>query len=480
MPRDAFLDSLWTMIRRHELLKDKDEVVVAVSGGADSVALLRALCWIRDGGRTRLWLCVAHLNHMLRGDEAKEDARFVKRLARRMRCLCFDGAVDVPALASERKLSTEEAAREARYAYLEQVCMAVGARKLALGHTADDQVETVLHRFLRGAGPAGLAGIPLRRPLSEGSPIEIIRPLLGATRPEIEAFLRRRRQTFRVDSSNLHARYFRNRVRHELLPLLEAGYNVNVRAAIAGLAAACGEASDFLNRTAQETFKSLPIARREGLVEVPLSKLRDVPKAVMPLVLRQIFDTMGVGLKHVGREHYLALSDLILKKGGEKRAALPGGLTAMRSGESLRLGREAAAPKGIKEAVPLPVPGSVAVPSAGITISAEIVQGGMKALAAFRPFKGRYEEMLDLDKLALPLCVRGRRFGERFHPLGAKGPQKLQDFMVNRKIPREERAQVPIVADRRHAVWVVGYRMDHRARITPSTRRVLRLTAERY
>ncbi|NOZ19527.1 MAG: tRNA lysidine(34) synthetase TilS [Planctomycetes bacterium] len=478
MPRDPFMESVTDTIRRYSLLCEKNEVVVGVSGGPDSVALLRALCRLRDHRGTPSWICVAHLDHMLRGKEAEADAVFVKRIAKRLDCMCFDGKADVREIAAGKGLSIEEAAREARYAYLEQVCLSVNATRLALGHTADDNAETVLHRFLRGTGVAGLAGIPAKRRLAERSQVMIIRPLIRTWRADVLAFLRKHRQRYRVDSSNTSSAYLRNRLRNELIPLLESEYNSDLRSAMGRLAETCREAADFLTLTARRTFEGLAHEHREGAVVMPVSELAGVHAAVLPMVVRMAIETMGVGLKQITREHYTAVAQLIHEKGGEKERTLPCGLRVVRSGGDLRFQKTPARAHKALKPVELSIPGATDVPGTDITLSTEILDAGRDLLANFIRFKNKHEEMVDLDKLSPPLTLRSRRPGERFRPLGAKGTCKLQDFMVDQKIPREARARLPILADRKRPVWVVGYRIDDRVKVTSSTKRVLKLTAE--
>ncbi|MEW6356828.1 MAG: tRNA lysidine(34) synthetase TilS [Planctomycetota bacterium] len=477
MRRDPFLESVLAAIERYDLLREGDQVVVGVSGGPDSVALLRALCWLRDRRGTPSWICVAHLNHMLRGKEAEDDAAFVTRLAERLDCMCFNGKADVRELAAVKGLSIEEAAREARYIYLEQVCMSVNVARLALGHTADDNAETILHRFLRGTGVAGLAGIPPKRRLAERSPIMIVRPLIRTRRSDVLAFLQRRRQKYRVDSTNASSAYLRNRLRNELIPMMEAEYNRNAREAMTRLAEACSDAADFLALTARRKFEELPLEHRKGAIIIPTSALADLHAAVLPMVIRMVMETMGIGLKQFAHDHYAAIGRLIREKGGEKELALPCGLRVIRSGGGLRLQKGPVKPRRALNPVELTIPGVTDVPGADMTITAEIIRGEGELLDRFVPFKDRHEEMVDLDKLSMPLTVRSRKPGERFHPLGAKGTCKLQDFMVDRKIPREERARLPIVADRQGAVWVVSYRIADRVKITSATKQVLKLAA---
>src|SRR5690606_7110870 len=264
------MDRVLETARRCRMWAPGDRIVVAVSGGPDSVALLHVLTRLKD--QESLDLVVAHLNHRLRGRSADEDAAFVGSLAERWGLPAVVEEADVARMARQRGVGIQEAAREARYAFFSRVAEAWGAARIALAHHADDQVETVLFRLIRGTGTRGLAGIPpVRGP--------IIRPLIDVSREDIVAYCRRHRLPYRTDPSNRDMRYRRNRIRWELIPLLEERYNPRVREAIVRMARILRDEDDFLDRYADGVYRSIA---REGEAPGPDGSRAEVQEVFIP------------------------------------------------------------------------------------------------------------------------------------------------------------------------------------------------------
>jgi tRNA(Ile)-lysidine synthase len=454
-------------VKTQQLIERGDRVVVAVSGGADSVALLSVLRALAPSWN--LSLRVAHFNYGLRGTESEEDAAFVRRVCERL---------DVPCV-SERLTLTEdlrkgrslqEAAREARYAALLRISASVGAHKIALGHTRDDQAETVIMWLLRGAGTTGLSGMPSMR-----SPF--IRPLLAVDREEVLSYVMEQGLEFREDSSNAKAIYMRNRVRHDLLPVLKR-FNPAIVGVLTRQAEILREENTCLETIAADQFAHVVMDVRTGACLLSRTGLLALPLALQRRVLRK-------AVQHVTGLHrgpsFTAISTIlnrvVCRRSGS--CATVRNVEVSREYDAIRFQCVGAMPGGTTEtrnmAVPLPIPAIVSWPLTGQRLQADLVHC---CSSETKPLKvPPTQAMLDADRLTLDLRVRAWAPGDRFQPFGLKGHQKkLQDFFADRKVPRIARARIPLIVAPEGIVWVAGYRADHRFRVTASTTRVLRLT----
>ena len=306
-------------------------VVLAVSGGPDSVAMLRAAVALKESAVGEGRLYVAHLNHRLRGAESDADQAWLEKLCRRLNLQLEVAAIDVAAIASEKGNGWEAAARDARYNFLRLTAERLGARFVAVGHTADDQVETVLHRVLRGTGLVGLAGMPFTRPLSPSA--SLVRPLLGMRRCDVLAYLAAIGQDFRTDASNVDPRWTRNRLRHELLPLLRAQYNREVEAALLRLAGQAGEAQTLVS----ELAAGLACECSAGRVQIDCDQLRGRSPLVVRELLRIAWGRANWPQQAMGFDEWQQLADLALSDGELPPINLPGNVRAHREGHVLIL-----------------------------------------------------------------------------------------------------------------------------------------------
>ena len=431
-------------------------VVAAVSGGGDSVALAHLLAEL--AGRSLVILAgVAHLNHRLRGPASDGDERFCRELARRLGVPCLVESAAVAELARSRRVSVERAGHQARHAFFRRAAAELGAGRVALGHTIDDQAETVLLRLIRGAGAAGLSGMRPRTGL-------VVRPLLAVSRAELRGYLAERGIRFREDASNADRRVPRNRVRHELLPQLRT-YSPRIVEALARQADIAQADDAWLSRLANETAADL-VSYGRGAVEMDAAGLSGLPPALARRVVRgalaRAAPGRGVGFGAVERVRRVAA-------GGPPRADLPGCRVERTAGRVRLVPREgrggAAPPSGF--AYRLEVPGEVAVPEANVVIGAEVVAAGAVGAPGRGPGAPSGPTAVVAASAAAPLAVRSWRFGDRYRPLGLGGrSRKLQDLFVDRKVPRAERARVPLVLDAAgRVVWVVGFGIGHGFRV---------------
>jgi tRNA(Ile)-lysidine synthase len=434
--------------------------VVAVSGGSDSVGLLRVLHTLAP--RLGLSLSVAHLDHRVRGDAARADAAFVAELAATLG-LPFDLGHWQP----DRPGHFEADARRARYAWLAEVAGARGANGIAVGHTRDDQAETILHRIVRGTGLRGLAGIPPRRRLAEG--LTLVRPLLNVSREEIRAYLRALGQSYREDTSNADVSRTRARIRHDLLPRLAQEYNPRVVEALVRLGALAGVAGRQLDASLSELERAVLVSANSKQVILKGPVFRRAPEWLHAEVLRRFWRRAGWPEAGMNAARWQQMARLAREEGS--RASVGGGVELATDSLFVVLVRvRVEAPAAPVAATPLslPVPGDVEVPWAGVRIIATLDSAAPR------------DETLDLDALVLPLLVRAPVAGDRFEPLGMGGQSTpLNDFFRSRRVRRAQRASVPLVCDQRGIVWVVGHRIAHRVRRTDATRRTLDLHLDR-
>lgn len=445
------------------LLAPGDRVLAAVSGGPDSVALAALLLRLRD--EMRLEVRLAHFNHRLR-EEAGEDERFVRDLARRWVLPLAVGSADVRSYAARRKLNIEEAGRELRYRFLRRTAAAGGATKIATGHTLNDQAETVLMRLMRGAGLAGLAGIA---PAIAGPPCPIVRPLLGLGGPELRAWLEAHGLPFREDASNRDPRYLRNRIRAELLPELARRYEPRIVDHLARLAGIVREDDELLRGFVRELLDEF-IRRRPGAVELDLKTLPLLLPALARRVAREYLREVAGGLRDISFDDV----DALLALGDGKELTIRRGLVLRREAGLVGLKKAAQAAPGpyLRE---WDGRRDLVLPAAGL-----LLRGSLKAAPARRrPVRNDDRRRADLDAATLlfPLTVRGRRPGDLYRPLGAPGRKKLKELLRARGIPVGRRDGLPVVLSRGGIVWVPGLPVGETHKVTAATATVFTIRA---
>ena len=456
-------------MRKHQMVPAGGRVLVALSGGPDSVALLHLLRELED--RDELVVAgAAHFNHRLRPDAADADEQFCRELASRFDLAFEAGGDDVRALAKTQHRSIEDAARSARYAFLEQAADRVRADAIAVGHSLDDQAETFLLRLLRGAGPRGLAGI---RPKAG----RIIRPLIDISRADLRSYVAERQLAFRVDATNADVTIPRNRIRHTLLPLLR-DIAPGVTDVLAREADIARDDDDFLSRVAIDLVPSIVLDTKAGF-EIDAERVRELHPAIAARVVGEALRRAAPG-QFFGRDHIIAVLALAAASTGQAGAAVNvPGLVARRDGKRVLLQRETTPVEPFSNPFrfPLSIPGEVALP--GWAVSAQAVTGMAEHPAALRARAGTV--IVAASHLKLPLAVRSRRPGDRFRPLGMRGRvRKLQDFLVDRKVSRNERDTLPLVVDSDdRIVWVVGQAVAEDFRVTALSQGVILLKARR-
>jgi len=439
-------------VRRYMLdhaMRPQDwRILVAVSGGADSTALLLLLH--RLARTMRLELHVAHFDHGLRGRiVAKREEAFVRRVCDRLGVSLTAGRADVRETARRGRLSLEDAGRRERYAFLANTAHELGCSTVATGHTASDQAETVLMHLIRGAGLQGLGGMKSASswPFDGHQGLRLVRPLLKLSREDTLAVC----AAFEIepieDESNTSPRFRRNRVRHEVLPLLRE-MNPGIERALVRLASAASEGSAYLEAEARKLFAGPPLGG-SGDVALP-RELADAPDVLRQMAVRMALAGTAGDAREFTERHYEAVEGLLASGTTGDRAVLPRGVVAV-------VEKGGVVVRGGADPHPNPLPGGEGTFLGG---PGECSRLGVLAasLVNVRPESGTWDEV-DAAAVQSGVTVRRRRDGDRFQPLGMKGTKKLQDFFVDARVPRDERDAVPIFESERGIVWVGGLRI---------------------
>lgn len=458
-------------IRKHHLVSDGETLLVGVSGGPDSVCLLHLLSEMQDGLGMRLHL--VHLDHMLRGAESQADAQYVSSLARSMGIPATIEQQNVKEYSLLHHCSIEEAAREVRYNLFARVAEAVGGSKVAVGHTRDDQIETILMHLVRGTGSTGLRGMePITTWMSHynRAQLTVVRPVLEISREETKAFCYSHQLAPRSDSSNLSLSYLRNKVRHQLLPLLR-DYNPNIEEALLRTANILTDDIDFFEEQVSITWGDVVREQGDALV-LDSRKFVLLHPALQSRLLRHALERLLGSLKDIEQRHIEGLMNAVSMPAG-KSLSLPGGLVFLADYDQCIISPA--------DRVPCPLPPLSKEWQLAVPGETDIPGWRVKATITSSPAMwndSNWGADLDFASTGNQLIVRKRRPGDRFQPLGMNQFKKLQDFMVDVKVPRFWRDRIPLVCSPQHVIWVVGWRIDERVKVKNNTENILHLKFE--
>ena len=492
----SLIEKVFDYCIKTAILEKSDPILVGFSGGQDSLCLLHLLN--RLAPRLNLRLTVAHLNHQLRGSDSLADEQFVRELAHQWQVPLVVDSFPVSQFAAEHKLSLEDAARQLRYHFLGRVAAEIGANKIAVGHNADDQAETVLMHLLRGSGLTGLRGmLPLieigqlsldpaifSKPFSPS--LKIIRPLLDIPRAEIEAYCQTNELSPRYDTSNEDPHFYRNRVRHELLPYLES-YNPNIRQVLQRTAKISAAEGELIAKHAADAWQRVVRQVATKQVIYDLNEWRQLPLGLKRALLRQGVQILRSQLRDLSFEHVETAIAVIDRGLTGTKVTLPHGLLLTVGYETLSLTladhNSLATPSGepflaTGLILPILIPGKTTLPATNWQIKAEIL-GRQQIDETCLNQTCRWEAYLDADKVGPTAILRGRQTGDIFYPFGLGGHRKkLKAYMVDEKVPVKHRATLPLLVAKGQILWVCGYRLDERVCLTPATQRILHLKFE--
>ena len=454
-------------MREHEMTAPGDAVIVALSGGADSVCLLTVL---KQLATPEFLLRAVHVHHGIRGAEADRDEAFAQKLCESLSVPLCVAYCHVPAYAAEHGLSEEEAGRILRYQVLEKEAgkweqeLPAGSRvKIALAHHRDDNAETILHHLLRGSGLTGLAGI---RPVQGRR----IRPLLCVGREEIRAYLEAGHISWCEDSTNQSPDYTRNRLRSQVLPLLKTAVNEQAEEHILQAGQIIGQAEAYLRQQAEEIWQEAVCGREEDLAAIPLTAFARQPEILKTYLIRHMLDQLHPGWKDIGSRHFTAIAELAGKPVGS-RLDLPGGLMARTGYETLEIVRKTEREVSVKteSGADGEIHGRQTVPELHMTVFSRQKDQEIP--------KNQYTKWFDYDKIKGTLSVRTRRTGD-YLILPSGGSKTIARYMIDEKIPKEKREQILLLAEGSHVLWVVGFRISEYYKIEEHTENILQVTCD--
>jgi tRNA(Ile)-lysidine synthase len=483
------LQSVAEFIEKHQLLPTRGEIIVAVSGGADSLCLLHLLYRLCGPGKRypELRLHAAHLNHKLRGEESQRDADAVASIAAAWGIPCTVGAMDVPALAQKEHRSLEDAARVARYRFLREVAH---GQPIAVAHHADDQVETLLLHWMRGSGLAGMVGMLPRQQ-------DILRPLLEVSHADTEAYCRQHAIIPLEDLSNSDPRFLRNRIRHELLPLLQS-LNPGIQETLLRNAGVIRVDVEWIEAQVDAYWPQVVMAEQDGSIRLNAHAFLELPLSLQRHLLRRVTARLSDGQSPLQAHHYALVEQLLDHEddGQERRLDLPSGVRVTYDFDHVVFERpdmHATKPSlageiHTQETVVLPIPGCAEIPGTPWMVMAEPVPGEVMREVRQALQRGDWLEVwrllpstrnnvyIDGDIAGSDLLVRTRRPGDRIQPLGMTHEKKVQDLLVNKHIARSDRMTIPLIFSQSHCIWLAGICLDERVKLTNKTQNVIRLS----
>lgn len=452
-------------INTYNMIKSGDKVIVGVSGGPDSVCLLHLLITFKK--QLGIDVYVAHLDHMFRALESKEDTDFVKDLCKRWDVPFFSDRVNVPKFVKESGMSPEDAARRIRYRFFSRVREKIGADKIATGHNQNDHEETILMNIFRGTGLDGLQGIePVRD--------YYIRPLIEVPRDAIEEYLKKEGIPTRIDSTNLTTEYFRNSLRLELIPLISQKYCPHLGESLRRLSQISRREISFLKEETKKAWAKS--AKSEAFkVTIDVKKFSQLHEAVKYRLARAAVEKLVGNVKDFEAIHTQLLVDFIEKASAGSKIDLPKKLQGVKEYDCFIL------TKGNLGETPdycytLKVPGEITIKETGISVKAYIQPRSEQDIVNTDPATAYF----DYNKIGSDLVIRNRRSGDRFKPLGGTGFKKLKDFFIDEKVPRRKRNEIPVIESDGQIIWVGGMRIDDRYKVTKETKEVLILEIMKF
>lgn len=455
MNADDLLKKAEQTIQKYGLIIQGDSVLVGFSGGPDSTCLLYLLHTLKE--KYQLQIHALYINHNLRPAEVTIEIAFCRQFCEGIGIPFMVESIDVASYCNEHRMNKQEAARELRYQVFGKAAAEIKANKVALAHNVDDQAETLFMRLVRGAGPTGLAGIPVQRG-------NIIRPLLEIGRQEIERFLEMKNIVPVTDSSNLKEDYFRNMIRLRLMPMLKQA-NPNLLQSLAHTMEILREEERYLEILVTKTLMRLISRKSQKRIELFLSPLEAMETVILRRVLRRAISETE-GLKCIGFLHIEDIIALVRNGKNGDRLVLPKNIRVIREYALLVITSED--PVRIAEYT-LDLPGKAVVVGVGHVVTADMEEESIQF------GDGKVSVLLDAGKMNFPLTVRPRRTGDYFYPIGFGRKKKLQDFFVDMKIPRDERDSIPVVVSADDIVWIAGHRADERFKVTEMTKKFVRL-----
>ncbi len=458
------LSKIQKTLNSYNMIASGEKVLVALSGGSDSVALLTILRELSEDLKIELY--AAHLNHLARGEDSYRDAQFSKELCEKWNIKSYFSEIDVKLVQAKLKSSFQETARILRYEFFRKVLQEIGGDKIALGHTADDQAETVLMNFTRGSGLKGISGIP---PVRD----ELIRPLIECRKEELLDYLKSSSIEFREDLTNKSKVYLRNRVRADFIPYLEDNFNSNIVNRLSDMSQMIRDDLDLINDLTQEYFDKFSFNINVGKeISFKLKELNSIKPGLKKRLFLKAIEFIKGDLRRIEGAHVISLDQFSKKGTLGKKLQIPCLIEAIISENSLTLRKKRDEEKidFVSTIRTLEVPGKTVLTDLGIELNCQLID---KANLDFKK-KSEKEEFFDFEKTGDAISCRFFEAGDRFVPLGMDGAKKVKSYFIDEKVPKNERNRIPILTNGKNdIIWIYGHRIGHDFRIREETRKII-------
>lgn len=448
-------------IKSYGLIKEHDNIVIGLSGGHDSIALLSCLYKFKASLNYNLIVC--HVNHGVRGLDADKDQEFTRQLARELNLPYHTINVDMVQYGKDKRISPEEAGRILRYGFFRQVLDGYGGGKIAVAHNLNDQVETVLMRIIRGTGLDGLKAMDY----IQG---DIIRPLLNVSRKDIEEYIEVNQLATVLDKTNLESIYTRNKIRLELIPYLEENFNPKLEDSIFKLSMMAKEDSEFIERYTREKFDSMLILISGNKLILDRNIYMDQDEAIKSRLIRMGISSILGDLNGIGESHVSLTKDLIGRGTTGKYLNIYEDIIVRLSYDEIIIERLA---EKVNYSYDLGLNDSIYIEELGLRITSKLLDR-----SNLESKLGKDTKYVDLDKLCGSLRVRNRKNGDIFTPFGMKGKKKLKDYFIDRKVPRDLRDEIPLIEDDENIIYILGMDINNNYRLDDKTKKILAINYE--
>lgn len=456
---------MFNTVLEYGLIEEEDNIVLGLSGGPDSMALLYVLIEIKKKISFNLFL--AHVNHGVRGDEALKDEEFVKMTAKRLKLPYFSTRVDMIGEAKKEGISAEEAGRKLRYGFFERILKKQGKGKIAVAHNKKDQAETLLMRIMRGTGIDGLKGMDFQTG-------NIIRPMLDIDRWEIEKYIEDKKIETVLDKTNLETIYTRNKVRLELIPYIEENFNPNIVDTLFRLSENAALDSKFLDEFTDNRYKKIVTKRDKEFITFKYESFKNEDIPIKRRIIRKAILDLTHTLQGIEDVHVTSIIELFYKKETGKMINLPNSIIAKVAYDDLiieKVKKESTRENKNNNLLQDLKLGNNILDDYAIELDLDIIEKRDVDLKRTSPNK----KYFDYDKIVGKISVRNRKDGDRFSPFGMRGTKKLKDYFIDEKIPRDLRDKIPLLVDENNIIWVIGYRASEIYKVDKDTTRVLKV-----
>ena len=460
------IEKVINTIKCNNMFEVNDKVVVALSGGPDSICLLHILHTLKD--ELNISIVAAHVNHCLRGEAADNDEMYVKKICEELGIQCFVKREDVHRISKERGISCEMAGREVRYQFFEEVLHKINGNKIAIAHNANDQAETVLMRILRGTGLQGLVGI---RPVRDNI---FVRPIINLTRDEIENYCEVNKLNPRIDKTNFENIYTRNKIRLELIPYIQKNFNSDVIEVLNRFSDTVKVDNEYINNVAKEKYNEYSEISEEKIILK--GQLFKEHEAILTRVIRIAIKNIKGNLNNLEKNHIYDIID-IQKKSTGKYIMLPSGIRVTNNYGDIYVYKEEKEHKvqKINKEVELNLLEENVLTNHKLKITLDII----KSKEDIKFDKNPLIKYFDYDKIKGVIKLRYRKNGDKFMPFGMSGSKKLKDLFIDLKIPKERRDSIPLITFGDDIAWIVGYRISDKFKINKDTKNILKIKIER-